>query len=55
MTEEALEAYLQGRFNWNRRGGDSLSKAVDNSSQAIRADPNYAVAYTGLTDWSILL
>ena len=55
ITEEALEAYLQGRFNWNRRGGDSLSKAVAYFEQAIKADPNYAVAYAGLADSYTLL
>ncbi|HEY7284535.1 MAG TPA: protein kinase [Vicinamibacterales bacterium] len=55
VSEEALEAYLQGRFNWNRRGGDSLSKAVDYFDQAIKVDPNYAVAYAGLADSYTLL
>ena len=54
-SDEALEAYLQGRFNWNRRGGDSLSKAVEYFERAIKADPNYAVAYAGLADSYALL
>jgi len=55
MSEEALEAYLQGRYNWNRRGGDSLTKAVEYFEQAIKADSTYAPAYAGLADSYTLL
>jgi tetratricopeptide (TPR) repeat protein len=55
VPEDALEAYLQGRFHWNRRGGDSLSKAVEFFDQAIKVDPQYAAAYAGLADTYTLL
>jgi tetratricopeptide (TPR) repeat protein len=55
VPEEALEAYLQGRFYWNRRGGESLARAVDYFESAIRLDPQYAAAYAGLADTYILL
>jgi TolB-like protein/Tfp pilus assembly protein PilF len=55
VSEEALDAYLQGRFYWNRRGGESLTRAMDYFEQAIRLEPNYAAAYAGLADTYILL
>ena len=50
VSPEALEAYLQGRFYWNRRGGDSLAKSVDYFQQALKIDPGYAAAYAGMAD-----
>jgi TolB-like protein/Tfp pilus assembly protein PilF len=55
VPPEALEAYLQGRFYWNRRGGDALLKSVEYFDQAIRIDPGYASAYAGLADTYTLL
>ncbi len=55
VSPEALEAYLQGRFYWNRRGGDSLLKSVDYFEQALKIDPGYASAYAGLADSYTLL
>jgi TolB-like protein/Tfp pilus assembly protein PilF len=50
VSEEAYEAYLKGRYYWNRRDGESLTRAVEYFQQALGADPNYAVAYAGLAD-----
>ena len=47
---EAYEAYLKGRFHWNRRSGDDLKKAIEYFQRAIDKEPNYAPAYTGLAD-----
>ncbi len=55
VSEEALDAYLQGRFYWNRRGGDSLTRAVEQFERAIRLEPDYAAAHAGLADTYILL
>ena len=52
---EALDAYLKGRYFWNRRTEDGLRRAVQYFQQAIAADPTYAVAYTGLADSYSLL
>jgi TolB-like protein/Tfp pilus assembly protein PilF/predicted Ser/Thr protein kinase len=49
-SPEAYRLYLQGRFHWNKRTGESLEKSVEYFSQAIEADPNYALAYAGLAD-----
>ena len=50
MNPEAYEAYLKGRYFWNKRTGDGLRKAIAYFSGAIEADPNYAEAYSGLAD-----
>jgi len=55
VNPEAYEAYLKGRYFWNKRTGDSLKTAVDYFNQAIAKDPNYAQAYTGLADAYALL
>jgi TolB-like protein/DNA-binding winged helix-turn-helix (wHTH) protein/Tfp pilus assembly protein PilF len=55
VNTEAYEAYLKGRYFWNKRTADGLKKAVDNFNHAIEKDPNYAPAYTGLADAYALL
>ena len=55
VNPEAYEAYLKGRYFWNKRTGDNLKTAVDYFNQAIAKDPNYAPAYTGLADAYALL
>jgi TolB-like protein/Flp pilus assembly protein TadD len=52
---EAYELYLKGRFFWNKRTGADLRKAIEYFNQAIAKDPNYALAYAGLTDSYLLL
>jgi TolB-like protein/DNA-binding winged helix-turn-helix (wHTH) protein/Flp pilus assembly protein TadD len=55
VNPEAYEAYLKGRYFWNKRTANSLKTAVDYFNQAIAKDPNYAEAYTGLADTYALL
>jgi serine/threonine protein kinase/Tfp pilus assembly protein PilF len=47
---EAYQLYIKGRYHWNRRTEEALSKAVEYLQQAIERDPNYALAYAGLAD-----
>jgi len=46
----AYEAYLRGRYEWNKRNDTSFQKASDYFRQAIAYDPAYAQAYAGLAD-----
>ncbi|MGB8541499.1 MAG: tetratricopeptide repeat protein [Candidatus Acidiferrales bacterium] len=55
LNPEAYEAYLKGRYFWNKRTANSLKTAVDYFNQAIAKDPSYAEAYTGLADTYALL
>ena len=54
-NNDAYEAYLKGRYMWNKRTVDSLQKALGYFQQAIRVDPNYSLAYVGLADTYTLL
>ena len=50
VKPEAYEAYLKGRYFWNKRTSEGLKKAIEYFSQAIETDPTYAEAYSGLAD-----
>lgn len=47
---EAYQLYLQGRYFWNERTRESLTRAIEHFEAAIRADSTYALAYTGMAD-----
>ena len=49
-SPEAYRLYLEGRQLWYGRRSDGLNKSIALFEQAIAADPNYALAYTGLAD-----
>ena len=51
----AYELYHKGRSLWERRSGDNIPKAITFFEQAIARDPNYALAYAGLSNAYILL
>jgi TolB-like protein/DNA-binding winged helix-turn-helix (wHTH) protein/Flp pilus assembly protein TadD len=55
VNPEAYEAYLKGRYFWNKRTADGLKRAVAYFTQAIEKDSNYAQAYAGLADSYALL
>ena len=46
----AHEAYLRGRFFWNLRSEAGMTTALQCFEQAIEQDPNYALAYSGMSD-----
>lgn len=54
-NNEAYQAYLKGRYFWNKRTTASFEQAVAYFQQATRLDPNYALAYVGLADTYTLL
>jgi DNA-binding winged helix-turn-helix (wHTH) protein/TolB-like protein/Flp pilus assembly protein TadD len=47
---EAYQAYLKGRYFWNRRSREDLNKTIEHFEEAIRISPDYALAYAGLAD-----
>jgi tetratricopeptide (TPR) repeat protein len=52
---EAREAYLRGRYFWNKRNPEGVEKSVQHFRKAIDLDPTYAAAYAGLSDaYSVL-
>ena len=54
-NSEAQQLYLKGRFHWNKRTTEDFQKAREYFQQAIAADPNYALAHTGLADTLALM
>jgi tetratricopeptide (TPR) repeat protein len=52
---DAFQLYLRGRYFWNKRTEEGFEKGIDYFNQAIRDDPNYALAYAGMSDCYALL
>jgi tetratricopeptide (TPR) repeat protein len=46
----AQEAYLQGRYYWNKRTPEALERALEYFRQAAASDPSFALAYAGQAD-----
>jgi TolB-like protein/Flp pilus assembly protein TadD len=46
----AYQAYLKGRYYWNRRTTENLQKAIEQFKLATDRDPNYALPFVGLAD-----
>jgi len=47
-SSEAHQLYLKGRFFSNKNSIDGTMRAMELFEQAIKLDPNYALAYVGL-------
>lgn len=52
---EAYSLYLKGRYFWNKRTGEAISKSIDYFKQALEKDRRYALAYVGLADAYLVL
>lgn len=52
---EAYQLYLKGRYYLNMRTQDGFNKAIENFQKAIQKDPEFALAYSGLSDSYALL
>jgi eukaryotic-like serine/threonine-protein kinase len=50
ISPEAYDAYLRGRFFWNKRNEANLKKAIECFELAQRLAPRYAPAYAGIAD-----
>ena len=48
---EAYEAYLRGRYYWNKFTPDGFAQALGHFQRAIELDPNYALAYVGIATY----
>ena len=54
-STEAHNAYLQGHFHFQRRNLEDFRKAVSYFDEAIRLDPDYALAYAERSEaWSLI-
>jgi eukaryotic-like serine/threonine-protein kinase len=48
---DAYQAYLKGRYFWNRFTNEDLQKSLEHFREAIRIDPDYALPYVGIADY----
>ena len=55
VNREAYPSYLKGRYFWNKRTSESLTRALALFQQSIASDPGYAPSYAGLADCYELL
>jgi TolB-like protein/DNA-binding winged helix-turn-helix (wHTH) protein/Flp pilus assembly protein TadD len=51
VNPRAYDAYLHGRYLWNERTAETAVGARVYFEQALREDPNFALAYSGLADY----
>lgn len=54
-SPRAHEAYLKGRYLWNKRTPEALFKALDYFQEAIRIDRGYALAHAAIADVYLVL
>ena len=50
MDMVAYELYLRGRYFFNRPSDENLQKAIVQFEEAVRLSPNFASAWSGLSD-----
>ncbi len=55
VNPDAYQAYLLGRYYWNQRTANGLAKSGQYFQDAIQKDPNFALAYSGLSDYYAFL
>jgi serine/threonine-protein kinase len=47
---KAYDLYLRGRFQWNKRTTDGLTRSIQLFTEAIGVDPSFAPGHAGLAD-----
>jgi len=50
VDPEAYDAYLKGRYFFNRPSDENLQKAIDRFEDALALNPNFVPALSGLSD-----
>jgi tetratricopeptide (TPR) repeat protein len=55
VAPEAWDAYLKGRYFWNKRTEEGLRKSVGYFQEAVTEAPGFARAWAGLADSWLLL
>lgn len=50
VNPEAYDLYLRGRYFWYKRNREDQKRSIEYFEKSVRADTNYALAYTGLAD-----
>ncbi|MBN1164351.1 MAG: protein kinase [Candidatus Krumholzibacteriota bacterium] len=55
VNPQAHEAYLRGRYHWNKRTKEGIEKGLAFFEKAIRIDEDYALAHAGLAEAYLVL
>jgi TolB-like protein/Flp pilus assembly protein TadD len=55
LSANAHELYLLGRFLWNRRTETAMKAAIDRFEEALKLDPDFSLAYSGLANCYAML
>jgi eukaryotic-like serine/threonine-protein kinase len=55
VDPQAHEAYLKGRFHWQKQTHAGVRKAIEHFEETLGLQPSHAGAYAGLADCYILL
>jgi TolB-like protein/DNA-binding winged helix-turn-helix (wHTH) protein/Tfp pilus assembly protein PilF len=50
VAPEAYENYLKGRYYWNKRSDENLTRAIGYFEEATHQAQQYSLAYAGLSD-----
>jgi tetratricopeptide (TPR) repeat protein len=50
LNPDAYQLYLKGRYYWNLRTRENLDTSIQFFLKAIKLDPDYALAYSGIAD-----
>jgi TolB-like protein/DNA-binding winged helix-turn-helix (wHTH) protein/Flp pilus assembly protein TadD len=50
ISPESYEDYLKGRFYWNKRSEEGLTRAIEYFQLATQKNPHSALAFAGLAD-----
>ena len=50
-SPDVNEAYLRGRYYWNRETPEALHRSFQYLSVAVQRDPDYAAAHAAVADW----
>jgi serine/threonine protein kinase/Tfp pilus assembly protein PilF len=49
-NNEAYQLYLKGRYHYAKRTKDDIQRGIEYFQQAIKLDPNFALAYVGIAE-----
>ncbi len=50
QNAEAYRLYLIGRYLWGKRTKEGFTQSIERYNDALKLDPNYALAYAGIAD-----
>jgi serine/threonine protein kinase/tetratricopeptide (TPR) repeat protein len=50
VAPAALEAYMRGRFHWNKRTPRDIVKGLEHFESAVAIEPDFALAYVGIAE-----